>query len=136
MMRRVGLHNPWSCSWAIHPGGKGILTAFEKAFGALGIKGEGLQHSFDVLGEFGNMSSATILFVLQRVLAGARRDRDVFMCGFGPGLTVEFGRLRFLAPGAGAALALSTEAARDAADGVQRWQEHERRQAQAQMPPV
>jgi len=115
MLRRVGIPNPWSSGWAIHPGGKGILTAFEAAFAMLGIRGEGLQHSHAVLRDFGNMSSATILFVLQRVLqaenTAARAHDDVFMCGFGPGLTVEFGRLRRVRPDGSVAMLSAAEAA-------------------------
>jgi hypothetical protein len=54
--------------------------------------GEGLATSAAVLSENGNMSSATIFFVLQRLLATTARD-DVFAAGFGPGLTVEYARL-------------------------------------------
>jgi predicted naringenin-chalcone synthase len=129
MLRRVGIVNPWSCGWAIHPGGKGILTAFEAAFSMLGIRGEGLQHSHGVLRDFGNMSSATILFVLQRVLAAenaagagaaaaaaTRPHDDVFMCGFGPGLTVEFGRLQRILPDGSPAVLSAAEAAAAQAD--------------------
>jgi predicted naringenin-chalcone synthase len=125
MLRRVGIPNPWSCGWAIHPGGKGILTAFEAAFAMLGIRGEGLQHSHAVLRDFGNMSSATILFVMQRVLqaenASARAHDDVFMCGFGPGLTVEFGRLRRVRPDGSVAVlsAAETAAAQAEAEAAQ-----------------
>jgi hypothetical protein len=124
LLRRVGVANPWSCGWAVHPGGKGILTALESAFALLGIRSEGLRHSHAVLRDYGNMSSATILFVLQRVLAaenaaaegggdggGARPHDDVFMCGFGPGLTVEFGRLQRIRPDGTAAVPSAEEAA-------------------------
>jgi predicted naringenin-chalcone synthase len=92
MLRRVGIMNPWSCAWAIHPGGKAILDVFSKSLSAMQIKGEGLEASIDVLRTYGNMSSPTILFVLQRILAQTQRD-NVFVAGFGPGLTVEYGRI-------------------------------------------
>ena len=57
LTRRVGITNPWGCGWAIHPGGAAIIRAFRKAFDVLGIKGDGLEASSDVLRDNGNMSS-------------------------------------------------------------------------------
>ena len=98
IVARVGL-NPFACAYALHPGGASILSGVESVLGALGVKPVGIESSREVLREFGNMSSATIFFVLQRVLAGTSRD-SVFFAGFGPGLTVEFGALqrRHLSP--------------------------------------
>lgn len=90
--RRVGIANPFTCGWAIHPGGAAILKAFRLAFDAMLISGNGLEHSQEVLRKNGNMSSATIFFVLQRVLAMTEAE-EVFTAGFGPGLTIEFARL-------------------------------------------
>jgi predicted naringenin-chalcone synthase len=92
MLRRVGIRNPWRAAWAIHPGGKAILQAFADVFAKLHIKGEGLETSMDVLREHGNMSSATIMYVLAALLPTTQAD-DVFTAGFGPGLTVEYGRI-------------------------------------------
>jgi predicted naringenin-chalcone synthase len=92
MLTKVGISNVWNCGWAIHPGGKGILSTFEKSLATLGIQADGVQHSYDVLSQYGNMSSATILFVLKRVLSSSNKN-EVFTCGFGPGLSVEYGRL-------------------------------------------
>ena len=69
-------------SWAVHPGGPRILSAVERC---LDVR---LDASRAVLREFGNMSSPTILFVLDRLL----RESAPLPCvalGFGPGLTVE-----------------------------------------------
>ncbi len=71
--------------WAVHPGGRAILDAFESA---LALPGEALAHSRAVLREHGNMSSPTVLFVLERLLAEARAGK-VFASAFGPGLTAE-----------------------------------------------
>ena len=71
--------------WAIHPGGKRILEDF---IAELGLKREQLSESFDVLEQYGNMSSATILFVLQRVLEKKQQGR-IFAAAFGPGLSIE-----------------------------------------------
>ncbi len=91
LLWRVGL-NPLTCAWALHPGGKGILNAFEGALTSMGFTPSGLEASHSVLDNYGNMSSATIFFVLQRVLSGTQRD-SAFVAAFGPGLTVEFGAL-------------------------------------------
>jgi predicted naringenin-chalcone synthase len=92
LLYRVGL-NPLSCAWALHPGGKGIINSFEKALNAMpGVSATGLEASHSVLDNYGNMSSATIFFVLQRVLSSTARN-SVFFAAFGPGLTVEFGAL-------------------------------------------
>ena len=71
-------------AWAIHPGGKSILDAVERAFG---LPAEALAESREVLRAFGNMSSATILFVLERIMA--RRPRAGVALAFGPGLAME-----------------------------------------------
>jgi predicted naringenin-chalcone synthase len=73
--------------WAIHPGGKAILDRIEES---LGIQNR-CQASRAILRQFGNMSSATILFVLKQILdsPGANGDESVFALAFGPGLTVE-----------------------------------------------
>ncbi|OLY91677.1 Predicted naringenin-chalcone synthase [Cnuella takakiae] len=70
--------------WCIHPGGKRILEAITKS---VGLQKEQLQHSYQVLQEHGNMSSATILFVLKRMLQ--EKPAKLFGAAFGPGLTVE-----------------------------------------------
>jgi alpha-pyrone synthase len=72
-------------SWAVHPGGRSILDAVEQG---LDLAPDALADSRAVLRGFGNMSSATILFVLQRLLAG-RREGPGLAFGFGPGLSVE-----------------------------------------------
>lgn len=71
-------------SWAIHPGGRSILDAVERA---LDLSGDALVHSREVLRTCGNMSSATVLFVLQRIMA--ERPEHGVALAFGPGLAVE-----------------------------------------------
>lgn len=72
--------------WAIHPGGKGIL---EKLEGTLELSKEDFKHSYNVLHDYGNMSSATIMFVFRRLLEEDERKGTIFSAGFGPGLTIE-----------------------------------------------
>ncbi|HEY4311417.1 MAG TPA: type III polyketide synthase [Pirellulales bacterium] len=77
-------------SWAVHPGGPRILDACASA---IGLSEESLADSREVLAEFGNMSSPTILFILDRM---QRRDapRPCVVLAFGPGLTIEAALLR------------------------------------------
>ena len=72
-------------TWAIHPGGPRILEACAQA---TGIAREDYAISQEVLGEFGNMSSPTILFILDR-LRRREAPRPCLAVGFGPGLAVE-----------------------------------------------
>jgi predicted naringenin-chalcone synthase len=71
--------------WCIHPGGKRILQAIHKS---LGFTNGQLQCSYDVLKEAGNLSSATILFVLKKHMQ-QKNVRKLFGAAFGPGLTIE-----------------------------------------------
>ena len=77
-------------SWAIHPGGPRILDA---CVSAIGLAEEALSDSREVLADFGNMSSPTILFILDRM---QRRGaaRPCIVLAFGPGLTIEAALLR------------------------------------------
>ncbi len=73
--------------YAIHPGGKRILDLIG---GTMGLDAGKLQHSYTVLSEYGNMSSATILFVLRRMmLQGLKQNEHVFSMGFGPGICMD-----------------------------------------------
>jgi predicted naringenin-chalcone synthase len=77
-------------SWAIHPGGPRVLTDVENA---LGLTPEMTAVSREVLGECGNMSSPTVLFLLDRL---RKRDapRPCVAIGFGPGLVAEAALIR------------------------------------------
>ena len=70
--------------WAVHAGGRSILDAVE---GALHLAPDALSTSRSVLRDFGNMSSATLMFVLARLL-DSRVERGVALA-FGPGLAAE-----------------------------------------------
>ena len=50
---------------------------------------DALRHSRDVLHDFGNMSSATLVFVLERILRSSVATGDGMAMAFGPGLSVE-----------------------------------------------
>jgi alpha-pyrone synthase len=72
-------------AWAVHPGGRSILDAVESC---LDLAPSDLAASRTVLREQGNMSSATILFVLKQILAQPREGVGLAF-GFGPGLSIE-----------------------------------------------
>jgi predicted naringenin-chalcone synthase len=72
-------------AWALHPGGPRILQASAEA---LGLAPQQIAVSETVLRDHGNMSSATILFILER-MRRARAPGPWLALAFGPGLTVE-----------------------------------------------
>ena len=74
--------------WAVHPGGRSVLDRIQAA---LGLPDAALEHSRAVLRDYGNMSSATILFILRRILHDDSLGDGARVAGicFGPGLTVE-----------------------------------------------
>jgi alpha-pyrone synthase len=72
--------------WAVHPGGRSILDAVEKG---LELSADALAASREVLSRFGNMSSATVMFVLQRMMREALPGQRGCAMSFGPGLTAE-----------------------------------------------
>ncbi|HUY90225.1 MAG TPA: type III polyketide synthase [Pirellulales bacterium] len=84
-LKRQGLGIADIGSWAVHPGGPRILSAVEET---LGLNRAALAVSRQVLADCGNMSSPTVLFILQRLLA-QRAPRPCVMLGFGPGLMAE-----------------------------------------------
>ncbi|WP_158828870.1 type III polyketide synthase [Mucilaginibacter lacusdianchii] len=87
LLQRANLAIEQISSYAIHPGGRKILEAVEEA---LELPEESNAFAYEVLRQYGNMSSATILFVLQKMMkAGKLANQHVLSFAFGPGLTVE-----------------------------------------------
>jgi alpha-pyrone synthase len=75
--------------YAIHPGGLKILEACEAA---LDITKDHNKYSYHILRHYGNMSSATVLFVLKALwddINNGDHQKNIFSCAFGPGLTLE-----------------------------------------------
>lgn len=75
--------------YAIHPGGKKILEAIEEK---LGLAKSDNAYAYRVMKEYGNMSSPTILFVLNEIIKDLSSDdhnKKILSFGFGPGLTLE-----------------------------------------------
>jgi alpha-pyrone synthase len=72
--------------WGVHPGGKTILDAVERG---LDLPKEALRSSREVLDCFGNMSSATVMFVMEKLMQEAKPGDLGCAMSFGPGLTAE-----------------------------------------------
>ncbi len=72
--------------WAVHPGGRSVLDAVEEG---LELGERSLAASRRILECFGNMSSATVMFVLEQVMKGASAGQSGCAMSFGPGLTAE-----------------------------------------------
>jgi predicted naringenin-chalcone synthase len=89
LLRGEGTQN--IAHWAVHAGGRTVLDAVEMG---LSLPAEALNHSRAVLREFGNMSSATVMFVLQRILRGI--SGPGMAMAFGPGMVAETFRFRVL----------------------------------------
>jgi predicted naringenin-chalcone synthase len=98
LMRRGGLEVadvPW---WAVHPGGRAIVDNVARA---LELPDDAVVASRDVLRAYGNMSSATVLFVLEHLMdpahPGPAEGEAVAALAFGPGLTVDGALFRAVA---------------------------------------
>lgn len=84
-LSRQGLSVDEIGSWAIHPGGPRILNACEEA---LKLEPQALWTSHEILERYGNMSSPTIMFILNR-LRETSAPRPCVSLAFGPGITLE-----------------------------------------------
>lgn len=83
--------------WAIHPGGKGIIDILQNKFELTDVQ---TSHSLGVLRDYGNVSSATILFVLNAMRShlqetGSERVGGIALA-FGPGLTAEMIKIAYV----------------------------------------
>lgn len=74
--------------WALHPGGRAILDSLQNG---LELSDEQLKPSREILRNFGNLSSVSILFVLKKIIDNGSLKKDDYCCAiaFGPGLTME-----------------------------------------------
>ncbi len=72
-------------SWAVHPGGPRVIDCIQQA---LGLDADALVVSRGILARYGNMSSATVLFILQELMVRGA-PLPCLALGFGPGLCVE-----------------------------------------------
>ncbi|TYP94120.1 putative naringenin-chalcone synthase [Fodinibius salinus] len=83
--------------WAVHPGGRAILDKIQQSFT---LEDKQLAAPRTILAEYGNMSSATILFVLAELLKNENitKTEPILSMAFGPGLTIESGLLTKVGP--------------------------------------
>lgn len=89
MLEKINIRFNEISHFAIHPGGKKILDVIEQE---LGITKENNESAYYVLNHYGNMSSPTVLFVLQQTLkklTDKNQHQHVLSFAFGPGLTLE-----------------------------------------------
>ena len=89
LLDNAGMTNKDIDLYAMHPGGKAILEAIESA---LEITKEDNKYSYEILRDYGNMSSCTVLFVLNEILKNTSeldKNKNILSCAFGPGLTLE-----------------------------------------------
>ncbi len=93
-LKRNQLQLPDIKHWIVHPGGAKILDYIEQA---LELDQDELRHTRAILREYGNMSSATLLFVLERLIQDDAPEPGDYglLIGFGPGLTIEIGLLQW-----------------------------------------
>ncbi len=88
LMARNGLQPKDVTFWIIHPGGAKILDYVQEMMNLSDLE---MRFSREILSEYGNMSSPTVMFILNRIIRqGDPRPGDYgLMMGFGPGLTIE-----------------------------------------------
>jgi predicted naringenin-chalcone synthase len=72
--------------WAVHAGGRSILDCVQQG---LQLEPDALRYSREILRDYGNMSSATLMFVLNKILLDPDARGTGMAMAFGPGLTVE-----------------------------------------------
>jgi alkylresorcinol/alkylpyrone synthase len=85
-LAREGLSLQDFDGYLLHPGGSKVLETVESS---LEIPRDQLRYSWDVLRNYGNMSSATAMFVLKQALADGVRGRYL-LGAFGPGFSAYF----------------------------------------------
>ncbi|HTA83590.1 MAG TPA: type III polyketide synthase [Bacteroidia bacterium] len=90
----LGNHITETDYWAIHPGGVKIVEAVQEG---LNLTDSNVADSMSILQQYGNMSSPTILFILDsifnKIKANEQQSKNIFSCAFGPGLNIEMLRL-------------------------------------------
>jgi alkylresorcinol/alkylpyrone synthase len=93
-LARHGLGRNNITAFILHPGGQKLLAFIEEE---LGLSRSDTQFSWDVLGEYGNLSSASVLFVLREWLTRGRIEVGDYglMAAFGPGFSSELVLLRW-----------------------------------------
>jgi predicted naringenin-chalcone synthase len=93
IIEKMGLEPGQIRHWALHPGGRAIIDALQNG---LHLTDEQAEPSRAVLRHYGNMSSASILFVLKELFSRTHLQPDEWLCAiaFGPGLSMEMAFLK------------------------------------------
>ncbi len=86
LWKQAGISQDDMAAWAVHPGGKKIVESVEEA---LALHPQDTECSYHVLRNYGNMSSATLFFVVDRLRQTGLRSGYITAMGFGPGLVIE-----------------------------------------------
>jgi alkylresorcinol/alkylpyrone synthase len=79
------------CAWLAHAGGRDVLNALQSR---LALSPEDLRWSAGVLRDYGNLSSASVVFALERALAGGAPSGWWWLCSFGAGFSCHGALLR------------------------------------------
>ena len=96
LLESIGVKPSEISYWAIHPGGKKILNDFREA---LNLSADKLKASYEILNNYGNMSSPTVLFVLKEIIESnlnSKIGERIFAAAFGPGLSIETMQLEYV----------------------------------------
>lgn len=83
-LARAGVHREQVIGWILHPGGRDVLLALRER---LGLRPHDVRWSESVLAEYGNLSSPSVIFVLQAALADSAPDGFWWMSSFGAGFS-------------------------------------------------
>ncbi len=97
LLQKINLKFEEIDCFAIHPGGRKILETAEKC---LKISAEQNKYAYEILRNFGNMSSATVPFVLKNIwdnFQPSKKESHILSMAFGPGLTVESALMKLYA---------------------------------------
>jgi alkylresorcinol/alkylpyrone synthase len=82
-------------NFVFHPGGKKVLDAYSSA---LAVEGDFMQKTREVMNGYGNMSSATVLYVLEKFMDEGFEDGYALMLAMGPGFSSEMVLLKVESP--------------------------------------
>jgi predicted naringenin-chalcone synthase len=95
LLDRHGLTQDAIDWWVVHPGGTQVLSAIERQ---VDLPAERLRFSYEVFRNFGNMSSPSVMFVLDRILREAKPEPDStgLLLSFGAGFTAFAALIEFL----------------------------------------
>jgi alkylresorcinol/alkylpyrone synthase len=94
LLSENGLESANISHWMLHPGGEKVIREAEKA---LELNSEQTKASWEILRDHGNMSSSSVLFVLEKEMKihPPRPGEWGFLCSFGAGFSVHAALLEF-----------------------------------------